>query len=309
VTIASMTGFARTQGHIDGPLGGGWAWEARSVNGRGLDLRVRLPQGLDAIDGPARAAVGKRFKRGNVTLSLAFEAARESAAPVVNAALLDVLATAAVDVARRFPELAPARIDGLLTVRGVLETASSDEMAGPEAEEVRGARDKALLAGLDQALDALVAARAEEGARLDPVLTGILDHIDALRVQAVGLASNQPAALRERLRAQVSVLLETMAGQGPGQVEDRLYQEAAILAAKADIREELDRLAAHVQAARDLLSANEGPVGRRLDFLCQEFNREANTVCSKAAETAMTAIGLELKATIDQLREQVQNIE
>jgi len=305
VTIASMTGFARTQGHIDGPLGGAWAWEARSVNGRGLDLRVRLPQGMDAIDGPARAAVGKRFKRGNVTLSLAFDAACESAAPVVNAALLDVLAAAAVDVARRFPELAPARIDGLLTVRGVLESAGGDEMTGPEAEGARAARDKALLAGLDQALDALVAARAEEGARLDPVLTGILDHIDALRVQAVELASNQPAAIRERLRVQVSVLLETMAGQA----EDRLYQEAAILAAKADIREELDRLAAHVQAARDLLSANEGPVGRRLDFLCQEFNREANTVCSKAAETAMTSIGLELKATIDQLREQVQNIE
>jgi uncharacterized protein (TIGR00255 family) len=303
VTIASMTGFARSQGHMDGPLGGAWTWEARSVNGRGLDLRVRLPQGMDALDGPARAAVGRRFKRGNMTVALTFEAARESAAPVVNAALLETLAAAAVDVARRFPDLAPARIDGLLAVRGVLETADAT-LAGADAEAARAARDAALLAGLDQALDALAAARLGEGARLDPVLMGLLDHIDALRDRAAGLASAQPEALRERLRGQVAALMDA----GAGVSEERLYQEGAILAAKADIREELDRLAAHVSAARDLL-ATEGPVGRRLDFLCQEFNREANTLCSKAAETAMTAIGLDLKAAIEQLREQVQNIE
>jgi uncharacterized protein (TIGR00255 family) len=303
VTIASMTGFARSQGHMDGPLGGAWTWEARSVNGRGLDLRVRLPQGMDALDGPARAAVGRRFKRGNMTVALTFEAARESAAPVVNAALLETLAAAAVDVARRFPDLAPARIDGLLAVRGVLETADAT-LAGADAEAARAARDAALLAGLDQALDARAAARLGEGARLDPVLMGLLDHIDALRDRAAGLASAQPEALRERLRGQVAALMDA----GAGVSEERLYQEGAILAAKADIREELDRLAAHVSAARDLL-ATEGPVGRRLDFLCQEFNREANTLCSKAAETAMTAIGLDLKAAIEQLREQVQNIE
>jgi uncharacterized protein (TIGR00255 family) len=258
---------------------------------------------MDALDGPARAAVGRRFKRGNMTVALTFEAARESAAPVVNAALLETLAAAAVDVARRFPDLAPARIDGLLAVRGVLETADAT-LAGADAEAARAARDAALLAGLDQALDALAAARLGEGARLDPVLMGLLDHIDALRDRAAGLASAQPEALRERLRGQVAALMDA----GAGVSEERLYQEGAILAAKADIREELDRLAAHVSAARDLL-ATEGPVGRRLDFLCQEFNREANTLCSKAAETAMTAIGLDLKAAIEQLREQVQNIE
>ncbi|KAA5603269.1 YicC family protein [Roseospira marina] len=306
-----MTGFARAQGQIDGPQGGSWAWEARSVNGRGLDLRVRLPQGFDTLDGPARAAIAQRFKRGNVTLSLNYEAARDTSAPVINQTLLETLATAAQDVARRFPDLAPARIDGLLAVRGVLETADG-AADGADTVEARAARDQALLVGLDQALDALAAARQEEGGRLAPVLAGILDHIDALRTKASGLASNQPEAIRDRLRAQIAPVLEVLSGQPsgtvPAQAEDRLYQEAAILASKADIREELDRLAAHVQAARDLL-ALEGPVGRRLDFLCQEFNREANTLCSKAAETAMTALGLDLKAAIDQLREQVQNIE
>nr|WP_153346950.1 YicC/YloC family endoribonuclease [Roseospira navarrensis] len=298
-----MTGFARSQGHVAGPLGGAWVWEARSVNGRGLDMRLRLPSGLEALDAPARAAAGRRFKRGNLTVTLAFDPTRDTAAPVVNTALLDTLAEAAAAVATRHPDLAPARIDGLLSIRGVLESAETT-LDDAEAEAARTTRDAALMAGLDQVLDALAAARAEEGARLDPVLTGLLDQIDGLRGQATGLASAQPEALRERLRGQVAALTDA----GSGLSEDRLYQEAALLAAKADIREELDRLAAHVQAARDLLAAQE-PVGRRLDFLCQEFNREANTLCSKAAETAMTSLGLELKAAIDQLREQVQNIE
>nr|WP_184437043.1 YicC/YloC family endoribonuclease [Roseospira goensis] len=302
-----MTGFARVQGQLEGPLGGAWAWEVRSVNGRGLDLRLRLPQGLEALDGPARALAQRVLTRGNVTLALSLDAGRDAAAPMVNRPWLDTLVEVAQDLAKRHPGLAPARIDGLMALRGVLEPADR-ALSGADAEVARAARDEALLAGLEEALAALVTARTEEGARLDPVLRAILGRVDDLRAQAAGLASAQPDAIRERLRTQVQALLEAWPGQPGGGLEDRLYQEAAVLAGKADIREELDRLTAHVQAAHGLLDGG-GAVGRRLDFLCQEFNREANTLCSKAADTEMTALGLELKAAIDQLREQVQNIE
>ncbi|WP_299442742.1 YicC/YloC family endoribonuclease [uncultured Rhodospira sp.] len=302
-----MTGFARSQGSIDGPLGGVWTWEVRSVNGRGLDVRVRLPQGCESLDGPARAAAGRVLTRGSVTMALSLDTARDSAVPTINRDLLDSLAGVADEVARHFPTLAPARVDGLMALRGVLEV-GEQKPVGPEAEALRAERDAALLQGLDVALSALVAARAEEGARLDPVLRENLARIAGLRDRAAALASAQPEALRERLRGQVQALLEAWPAPPGAAFEERLVQEAAILATKADVREELDRLAAHGQAALDLLAA-EGAVGRRLDFLCQEFNREANTLCSKASEAEMTAIGLELKATIDQFREQVQNIE
>lgn len=308
MTVASMTGFARTTGHLDSPTEAAWAWEVRSVNGRGLDLRTRLPQGCESLDGPARAAAGRHLTRGNVTLALTLETARESAVPTINTALLESLAGVATEMATRFPGLAPARIDGLMGLRGVLE-AREPALTGPEMEAARAARDAALLDGLEQALSALAVARAEEGARLDPMLRGILSRIETLSLQAGRLASAQPEAIRDRLRAQVRALLDAASGgQGASLSEERLYQEAAILATKADIREELDRLSAHVRAATDLLDA-EGPVGRRLDFLCQEFNREANTLCSKAAESEMTTLGLDLKAAIEQFREQVQNIE
>lgn len=302
-----MTGFARAQGHIEGPLGGTWTWELRAVNGRGLDLRFRLPQGCDSLDGPARAMAGRALTRGNVTLGLTLEASREAAAPAVNREYLDMLADVASDVAARWPGLAPARIDGLLALRGVLETGDRAPV-GPDAEALRAERDAVLLRGLEEALAGLVAARAAEGARLDPVLRSLLARIDDLRGQAAALASAQPDALRARLRGQVESLLEAWPTQPGAAFEERLVQEAAVLATKADVREELDRLAVHVRAAHDLLDG-AGAAGRRLDFLCQEFNREANTLCSKAADTEMTAIGLDLKATIDQLREQVQNIE
>jgi len=299
-----MTGFARAQGRLDDPTGASWIWEVRSVNGRGLDVRVRLPQGFESLDVPARAAVGRHVARGNVAATLTVDASREAVPCVVNQALLDVLAKTAADMARRHPELAPARIDGLMGLRGVLEPASGEAQTGAEAEAARHRRDTVLLAGLDQALQALAGARREEGARLDAVLSGILDHVAVLREQAGTLAATQPDALRERLRQQVAALLDV--GAVPS--EERLHQEAALLAVKADVREELDRLTAHVAAARDLLGA-DGAVGRRLDFLCQEFNREANTLCSKSTDTALTAVGLALKAAIDQMREQVQNIE
>jgi len=307
VSIASMTGFARSQGAIDGPLGGIWTWEVRSVNGRGLDVRVRLPQGCESLDGPARAAAGRVLTRGSVTLALSLETVRDPSAPAVNRDMLETLARVAVGLAARFPDLAPARVDGLMALRGVLEV-GDQKPVGPEAEALRSERDAALLQGLEAALSALVAARAEEGARLDPVLRENLARIAGLRDRAAALASTQPDALRERLRGQVQALLDVWPAPPGAAFEERLVQEAAILATKADVREELDRLVAHGQAALDLLAA-EGAVGRRLDFLCQEFNREANTLCSKASEAEMTAIGLDLKATIDQFREQVQNIE
>jgi len=304
VTVASMTGFARIQGRLDGPPSLSWTWEARSVNGRGLDVRVRLPQGYESLDVPARAAVAKVAARGNVSLTLSVETPTEATTLMVNEPLLTALVAVATDMARHHPHLSPARIDGLLALRGVLEPARGPSASGEEAEAARARRDTGLLAGLDQALAALAEARGAEGERLDAVLAGLLDTIEDLRARAGALAATQPDALRDRLRQQVAGLLEA----SPALSEDRLYQEAAVLAVKADVREELDRLTAHVAAARDLLAA-KGPVGRRLDFLCQEFNREANTLCSKSTDTDLTGLGLELKAIIDQLREQVQNIE
>ncbi len=304
MTVASMTGFARAQGRLEEVQAASWAWEVRSVNGRGLDVRLRLPPGFESLDVPARAAVGRQLARGSVTVTLTVEAPRDVTAYAVNHALLETLAATAADVARRHPHLAPARIDGLLGLRGVLESANSEAATDAEAEAARERRDAALLISLDQALSALGAARREEGARLDAVVAGILDQVESLRRRAAALAATQPDALRERLRQQVAALLEA----GPVPSEERLHQEAAMLAVKADVREELDRLTAHVAAARDLLKV-QGAVGRRLDFLCQEFNREANTLCSKSTDTELTAVGLALKAAIDQMREQVQNIE
>ena len=309
LAVASMTGFARHQGPFPDPPGGGFIWELRSVNGRGLDPRARLPAGWDELDGPVRQAVGRVLTRGNVSLTLTLEGPRVGTAPVLNDALLDRLAEAAETVAKRHPGLAPARIDGLMALRGVLESGESGESTDPGiVREARAVRRGAILAGLETTLTDLAAARAAEGNRLEAVLRSLLDRIETLRARAADLAETQPKALRERFRAQVATLLEALQDLPGPRAEDRFYQEAAILVAKADVREELDRLAAHVAAARDLLDGG-GAIGRKLDFLCQEFNREANTLCSKASDGALTSVGLELKATIDQMREQVQNVE
>ncbi len=288
--VASMTGFARLEGGVE-PYR--WIWEARSVNGRSLDLRFRVPPGYDRLDPVIRAEVNRRFKRGNVSVQLTLS--RTQAAPQlrVNRPLLEEMMRLMRDFAA--VGAAPPRVDGLLALRGMLETVEDDTADVADAD---------LTADLASVLDALVEARAAEGARLQPALTDHLDRIDALVGEAANSAAAQPAALRERLRANVQALLEA----SPALPEDRLAQEAAILATKADVREELDRLVAHVAQARALLGGG-GVVGRRLDFLCQEFNREANTLCSKAADMALTQTGLELKAVIDQFREQVQNIE
>lgn len=295
MTLASMTGFARIEGAHEGLR---WFWECRSVNGRGLDLRFRLPPGFESVEPAARALATERFKRGSLSLSLNMQ--QKSAVPKISINM-DVLAqvAAAVQAVRAQTDAGPPSAGELMTLRGVLE---ADERAPTETELT--VRDAAVLNSLATALDAMAKARVEEGRRLFAVLNGQVTEIEALTRQAAGLAAAQPEAMRARLKTQVQALLDAGATVTP----DRLAQELALLAVKADIREELDRLAAHVAQARGLLSAGEG-AGRRLDFLAQEFNREANTLCSKSSDIALTQTGLALKAVIDQFKEQVQNVE
>jgi uncharacterized protein (TIGR00255 family) len=294
-SLASMTGFARSAGNAEGFS---WAWELRSVNGRGLDLRLRLPPGFDPLEPVLREETGKHLKRGNVSATLTVkreEAGKLAPDPV---ALEQVLALATA-LAKRIPGAPPPRAEALLALPGVLRAA-----AGPEDEQLLPAQIETTRAGFIEALAAHVAARREEGARLAATLGGQLDEIAALRLQAAAEAADQPAAQRARMLEAVRELLR----EGQNLPEERIAQEVALLASRSDVREELDRLDSHIQAARALL-AEGAQVGRRFDFLVQEFNREANTLCSKSASVALTATGLRLKATIEQLREQVQNIE
>ena len=288
-----MTGFARVDGHGDGYS---WTFEAKSVNGRSLDLRCRLPSGFDSIEAATRAELPKRLARGNVNLTLTVNRAQAVSQLRINRELLAQV----LELAREIEGAGAAApwLDSLLAVRGIIEPVEEDET------ESRARVESALKADLAKLIDQLVVNRLAEGARIAEVLNGHLDEIARLVDAASACASTQPEALREKLRAQVAAIL----GSFPALSEDRLAQEAAILIGKADVREELDRLRAHIQAARDLM-AEGGAIGRRFDFLCQEFNREANTLCSKSADVELTRIGLSLKASIEQLREQVQNIE
>lgn len=292
--IASMTGFARAGGAAGATH---WTVEIKSVNGRTLEVRTRMPSGFDALEALARTEIGKVIKRGNVNVNLTVTRAA-SAAPVrLNREMLEQV----IRIAREIEGAgaAPPRIDALLSVRGVIEA----EETAPSEEE-QAALEAAIGRSVAEAVAALAAARAAEGAHLAATLGGHLDTITRLTDAAAGTAALQPDALRAKLRQQVQALLEAV----PALPEERLAQEAALLIAKADVREELDRLRAHIAQARALL-AEGGAVGRRLDFLCQEFNREANTLCSKSADVDLTRIGLDLKATIEQFREQIQNIE
>ena len=292
--LASMTGFARAEGSVAGLA---WAWELRSVNGRGLDLRFRLPPGWDSMEPVLREAAGKRLKRGNVTAGLTVK--RESEARLaLDAAALEQALALALDLHARIPGSPVPRAEALLGLPGVLHAAAADP-----AEE-RAAAAEAVQSGFTEALAGLIAAREAEGARLATVLAGLLDEIAALRRRAAKEAADQPAAQRARVMENLTALLR----EAPSLPQDRIAQEVALLAARSDVREELDRLDSHVAAARALL-AEAANVGRRFDFLVQEFNREANTLCSKSASAALTATGLKLKAAIEQLREQVQNIE
>ncbi len=291
-----MTGFARAEGR-HGPHD--WMWEIKSVNGKGLDVRLRLPNSCDGLEGRLRDAIAARFKRGSIAINLGLS--RDEGAPRlrINAELLDQVLAIHRDLDTKV-DPTPPRIEGLLAIRGMVETADEEEESEADAE----ARAEALIASFEVALDQLVVSRAAEGSALAEVLDGLLKEIVELVDAATATAATQPAAVLARLRNQMAELLD---GE-PALPEDRLAHEAALIAAKGDIREELDRLHAHIAAAYDLL-AEQAPVGRRLDFLCQEFNREANTLCSKSSDIDLTRIGLALKAAIERLREQVQNIE
>jgi uncharacterized protein (TIGR00255 family) len=294
-SLASMTGFARAQG---ADAGAAWAWELRSVNGRGLDLRLRLPPGFDALEAALRDAAGKRFARGHVSANLTVRQERRAQLSIDEAALAAALA-AMTRLRHHLPEAPPPRLEAVLALPGVVRSADPEE-----DNAARAALVGVLQQGFERALEELAAARLAEGQRLAEVLNSLLDEIAGLHQEATAEATAQPAALRERLLAAIAAL----GAQVPLPSAERLAQEVALLAAKADVREELDRLAVHIAQARDLLAEGRN-VGRRLDFLTQEFNREANTLCSKSASTTLTAIGLKLKAAIERLREQVQNVE
>jgi uncharacterized protein (TIGR00255 family) len=296
MTLQSMTGFSRAAAEHDGAA---IAWEVKSVNGKGVEARLRLPTGCERLEQPARQAVQRRFSRGNIQATLTIgRTAGMMVQPVVNEAFLKDLAGLAQRLQEQYG-VAPASADGLLALRGVLDIPEATE-----TEEVRAALDDAVLAALDRALAGLEQARRAEGEALRALLSGHVDAIEVLTLRAEADTSRDPAVIRARIGEQVALLMDAAANLD----ENRLHQEAAFLATKADIREEIDRLKTHVASARALMSTG-GPIGRKLDFLAQEFNRESNTLCSKSNAASVTAIGLELKAVVDQFREQVQNLE
>ena len=293
--LQSMTGFARAAAEAEGTAA---TWELRSLNGKGLDMRLRLPPGIERIEQAVRQAIQKRFARGNLQATLALTGSAAQARPIVNEEFLADVAGLAKRLEEQFG-LAPASADGLLGLRGVLEF--PDQI---QDDEARSALDATILKALEAALDELERARASEGAAIGELLTGQLARIEELTAKAEADPSREPEAIRRRLGDQVRLMMESGAAMDAA----RLHQEAAFLAAKADIREEIDRLRTHVEAARARI-AGGGVIGRKLDFLAQEFNREANTLCSKSNAATVTAIGLDLKAVVDQFREQVQNLE
>jgi len=293
-TITSMTGFARASSSHDGQA---FAWELKSVNGKALDLRLRLPTGFDHLEIQARHALAQVLKRGNVQVNLSLTETGGATKLTINRDVLQTYVALAKDLQKQVggPDVS---VEALLSMKGVVEMAATTT-----DETVLAVRDKAILKSLDEAIVALAAARLAEGAKLSAIIAAQLDQIAELHKRATANPSRKSDAIKARLREQVASLLE--AGMMD---EQRLAQEAAILATKADIQEELDRLGVHISAAKLLLTSKE-PVGRKFDFLAQEFNREANTLCSKANDAGLTQIGLDLKTVIDQMREQVQNIE
>ncbi len=288
--VRSMTGFARGEGQAD-PMR--WAWEIRGVNGRGLDIRLRLPPGCERLDPIIRKKVNARLARGSISISLELRRSAGAQGAAIDAALLETLAAACRERGEE------PRYDRLLRVRGVVgaetdraDTALSDDLSG------------ALEAGFETALTDFVASRDQEGAALESTMRGHLQTIEDLAGAARRLDAAQPDAIRARLSEQIGGLLPDGTPLNP----ERFEQEVALMAVKADTREELDRLDAHISAARDLLDGG-GPIGRKLDFLSQEFNREANTLCSKSTDVELTRVGLDFKAAVDQLKEQAANIE
>jgi uncharacterized protein (TIGR00255 family) len=295
MTLSSMTGFARAHG-VSGSYA--WAWELKSVNSKGLDVKLRLPPGWDAIEAPARAKASEALSRGSVFANLTVN--RQNATPAVRvnepvlAAVLSTLKGLAGKV-----DAAPPTLDGILSLKGVIEVSDAEE-----SEEERAAAEAAIIAGFAQTLKGLAEMRRTEGTALGKILTDRLTEIAGLTARAEATPGRKPEAIKAKLAEKIAELLD-----GSQRFDaDRLHQEAILLATKADIREELDRLVAHVAQSKKLISGG-GPIGRKLDFLAQELNRESNTLCSKANDLELTNIGLELKAVVEQFREQVQNLE
>lgn len=292
MSLSSMTGFARTDGSS-----GEWkfVWEIRSVNGKGLDVRMRLPSGVEGLDRIVRGRLQKEIRRGNVTANLQLEHDADAGGYQINQSWLDELTR----LAAAHGTVSSETLANLFAVRGVVESAHG-EADDAEIE----ARDKAILDSLEQAIASLGSARREEGSRLEGILNGVVDEIEALLDEARQSDELRPEHRRTRLQSMLSDLLAT----NPPLSEERLAQELALQMTRGDITEEIDRLTAHIEQARELLASDE-PVGRRLDFLAQEFNREANTLCSKSSDVELTRRGMDMKVAIDRMREQVQNIE
>ncbi|HXQ17088.1 MAG TPA: YicC/YloC family endoribonuclease [Caulobacteraceae bacterium] len=293
MNLSSMTGFGRAEG-----ASGAWSWavEARSVNGRNLEVRFRGPPGFDGLERIAREAGQARFQRGQVNVSVTARRTETAGAVRINREVLERYLALADELTGKGHALTPSA-DGLMALRGVLETGEAEE-----APEARAAVETAMAASVAEAMDGLKTSRQAEGSKLGAVLAGLVDQIEAFCGEAEVEAAGQAPAIRDRFAKRLAELL------GEATPVDRIVQEAAVMATKADVREELDRLGSHVAAARSLM-AEDAAAGRRLDFLTQEFMREANTLCSKSATTALTRVGLALKAAIDQFREQVQNVE
>ena len=295
MALSSMTGFARGHG-VHGSYA--WAWEVKSVNGKGLDLRLRLPSGWDAIEAPVRALAAAKLARGSVQAGLTVERTGIAPAVRVNTAVLEAVLATMRELAPRI-EASPPSLDGLLALKGVIEVGDVDE-----SEEERRRAETAATEGFAAVIGALAEMRRREGAALGDVLEARLGEIAALTQRAELTPGRRPEAIRARIAEQIATLLSQSDRFDP----DRLHQEAILISTKADVREELDRLTAHVAQAR-LLIGEGGPIGRRLDFLAQELNRETNTLCAKSNDVELTTIGLELKAAVEQFREQVQNVE
>lgn len=293
MALSGMTGFGRAEG-----ANGDWSWavEARSVNGRNLETRFRLPPGFDVLEKPIRDGSQARFQRGQVNVNVQAKRAESGGAVSVNLEQLDRYLAAVQPYVDAGKAQTPTA-DGLLALRGVLEVSETEDDA-----EARAALEAAMAASIAAALDALKASRQDEGAALTPVLSDQIDRVEVLVASAEAESAGHPVIIKERFARRMAELI------GQAASEDLIAREAAVMATKADVREELDRLAGHVAAARALI-ASDAAAGRRLDFLTQEFMREANTLCSKSATPALTAIGLDLKAVIEQFREQVQNVE
>jgi uncharacterized protein (TIGR00255 family) len=293
--LMSMTGYARAQGGVPGIA---FSLEIKTVNSRGLDIRMRVSPGYDSLEPEIRRRISTALARGSVTVNLTVDRIGEGGRVIVNQQALEAVLEAIEQIGNRVDAERPS-LDGILGLKGVLE--QHDAPLDPAAEEALHA---AIHDALDRALADLRASRQAEGVHLNAILSGHVDEIDRLRE----LAARHPGRSRDVLLARLREQIAELVSENAGLSEERLAQEALLLATKADIREELDRLSAHVAAARALL-AQGGPVGRKLDFLSQEFNREANTLCSKSNAVDLTAIGLDLKAVIDQFREQLQNLE